>query len=187
MIASVVLKSIFALFFLAIFFLILINIDYLRLMYAYILAIIEPEMEITVADVNQTFIYIFIGIPLLFIILVSILAYNIFWALKSKQRFYASYKQIAIFQFINSMTLVITPISAILMIIAAFCEDDGKPIKLRKQNRHKIEKYKKKKIKLPHQAKAEIKVLKFKRRKGIISQELYDKQVARIIKKYGTN
>lgn len=185
MIASLVLKSMFAVCLIYAFFMMIANMEILQAFYAIVMQMQDPETEILIEQINGFFIGICITIPVYIMLLFVLIAHNVKWMIKNKQQFFLSQTKIAIFQFVNVCSLFVCPISSILMIIASFVNDDGKPTKQR--IRKTKDKHKKPKIKLSKSAKKQISSLKKERRRGIISQELYEKKVKKIIKNDGTN
>lgn len=183
MTTSIVIKSLVAFFLLFGFFYLIANIDILRFYYALAMKIIDPEFEATIQNVNEAFILLCTFIPIIVIFVFVNIGYNIFWGIKSKQVFFRSQKQIVIFQFINCLSFMFMPISGIFMLIASYVKDDGLPTKIREKKQKKQNEDKpQQKPKLSKPAKIEIKQLKSQKRKGMISQEKFDKLVAKIKK-----
>lgn len=187
---SIVIKTLLAFLVLFAFFYMIANIDVLRFYYALIMTMVDPSFEATMANINEIFISICITLPIVVIIIFTVIAYNLFWFIKSKQVFFRSKKQIFVFQFVNCLTFLIMPISGIFMLIAAYMKDDGMPTRISKRKQQKLmqnQQQESKPPKLTKQAKKQIKELKSQKRKGIISQEKYEKQLAKIKKNDATN
>ena len=76
------------------------------------------------------------------------------------------------------------------MLIASYMRDDGLPTKISKRKQQKLmqnQQQETKQQKLTSQAKKQIKELKSQKRKGIISEEKYNKQLAKIKKNNAIN
>ena len=151
---------------------------------------VDPSFEVTMANINQAFISVCITIPIIIIAIFVVIAYCVFWVIKSKQIFFRSQKQIFVFQFVNCLSFLIMPISGIFMLIASYMRDDGLPTKISKRKQQKLmqnQQQETKQPKLTSQAKKQIKELKSQKRKGIISEEKYNKQLAKIKKNNAIN
>ncbi|MBQ3494227.1 MAG: hypothetical protein IJA69_02305 [Clostridia bacterium] len=181
---SLIIKCLFAVLMVVFFCLYKKYLDYIRIFFEIILISMGIEdQELLTKQVDSLMDSIFIIFALVVVVLFAIIAYNFYRLLMNKKRFYAGNKKYALFQFVNTITLPVAPISSILMIVASFCEDDGKECK----TRIKKPKEKKQKPKLPKQVRQEISMLKKQKRRGIISQELFDKKVKKIKKNNDTN
>lgn len=183
MIASLVLKSVFFALIVAAFFTIVKNLELLQALFDVLYKIALPETDLSVDDLNHIFSYVYIMLTVFTIIVATLIAYNVFIMLKTKEQFYESPKQIAIFQFVSCLSLFFTPISAILMIVASFWQDDNKPTKIK----NKLKTNKPKKVKVPKDIKKQINALKREKRAGKISKELYDKKVKKLMKSMTQN
>ena len=188
---SIVIKSLVAIFLLFGFFYIIANLETLRLYYAIIMSMVYPSSEVTVQNINQLFITAYISIPVIIIVFFVSIGYNLFWGIKSKPVFFRKQKQIVVLQFISCLSFLIMPISGIFMLIASYMKDDGLPPKISKRKQRKLSQAnsdkKPQKPKLSKPAKKQIKELKSQKRKGIISEEKFNKQVAKIKKNDNAN
>lgn len=101
---------------------------------------------------------------------------------QTKQEFYNKILFLKIFSII---LLILEPITAIFLIICAYKKDDQKeetpPYKHIKKNKENNT-IKKEKPKINKDIKIEIKKLKSQKRKGIISEELYQKKLNKLLK-----
>ena len=104
------------------------------------------------------------------------LSLALYYRAKSRQTKEQFYKRIIILKIVSILEILINPIVAVLIIITAFKKDDGldeiiippKP--------------KKKKFVLPKELRPKLKKLKFDRRHGYISSEVYEKQYNKLLK-----
>lgn len=120
-------------------------------------------------------------------LIIAALAYTVYffamaWYLKRKirQNKEQFYKTIVLLRVISVICFIIDNIFAIIFLVAAFAKDDGleekvRPPKVKKQKKNKKPKY-------PQEIKVEISRLKAQRRRGLISQDKYDKEFKKIIK-----
>lgn len=99
---------------------------------------------------------------------------------KSKQTKQQFYEKTKLIKFISIIIFIFNPITSIFLMIVAFKKDDGKE-EMPEYKRPK--KIKKNKPNFSKNAKKEIKMLKSQKRKGLISEELYNKKYQQIIKK----
>ncbi|MBO5884480.1 MAG: hypothetical protein J6Q51_01645 [Clostridia bacterium] len=96
---------------------------------------------------------------------------------QNKEQFY---KTIVLLRVISVICFLIDNIFAIIFLIAAFSKDDGLEERVREQKEKKQKKNKKPKY--PKEIKKQIANLKAQRRRGIISQDKYEKEFKKIIK-----
>ena len=102
-----------------------------------------------------------------------------FIKIKMSQNKIDFYQNIKNFRIISIFFIILVPITGILLTIISFTKDDGFEEKNNIKNN-------KKEITIPSSARMEIKKLQKLRKKGFISQELYDKKYNSIVKKIKT-
>ncbi len=134
-----------------------------------------------IAEVYQFEIKInlFIVLPIHFIIYTLVYGFCFFYFPKklyqNKENYY---KNIIILKIISILFVIFDIIIAILLIICAFSKDDNKD----EEPQYKRKNIKKKKIYFNSETQKQLKQLKSQKRKGIISQELYEKKYNEIVK-----